>query len=117
MATYSRIILSGSTSGKAVTLVATATPGTTIHTAVAGAAAWDEIYLWISNNTATAASLTLEFGGTGVANNVPFQLSIPGNCPPIPILTGQVLNGGVVLAGFGSAASALLATGYCNRIQ
>ena len=43
MATYSKVKLSESTSGKNVKVVATATAGTTIHTAVAGASDLDEI--------------------------------------------------------------------------
>ncbi len=36
MATYSKVLLSGSTNGKQIKVAATATPGTTIHTAVTG---------------------------------------------------------------------------------
>lgn len=116
MATYSRVLLSGSTNGKAIPVVATTTPGTTFHTAVAGTASFDEVYLWANNATGTAATLTIEWGGTGVGNNVPLTLTIPANSPPIPILTGQVIQNGLTCAAFSGTASAINLTGYVNRI-
>lgn len=117
MATYSRILLSGSTSGKPIIVVAVATLGTTVHTAVSGAVSFDEVYLWVSNVTSTTATLTLEWGGaTDPGNHMVKALSIPANSPPIPIATGQVLNGGLVCTAFSGTASALNITGYCNRI-
>ena len=117
MATYSRVLLSGSTSGRVIPVAATATPGTTIHTAIAGATAFDEVYLWASNVTAAAATLTLEWGGvTDPGDHIVKALSIPANSPPIPIITGQVLNGGLVLRAFSGTASAINVGGYVNRI-
>ena len=43
MATFTKTLLSGSTNGKAILVAATATPGTTIHTAVAGTSSLDEM--------------------------------------------------------------------------
>ena len=63
MATYSRVLLSGSTNGKPIPVAATATPGTTIHTAVSGTSSFDEVYAWASNVTGSAATLTIEWGG------------------------------------------------------
>ena len=118
MATYSRILLSGSTSGLPVIVVAVATPGTLLHTAVAGAAAFDEIYLWASNITGAAATLTIEWGGVvDPGSHMVKAVSIPPNSPPIPIATGQVLNGGLVCRAFSGTASAINITGFANRIQ
>lgn len=118
MATYSRILLSGSTSGKPIVVSGTNTgTANTIHTAVAGAASWDEIYAWASNVTGTAATLTLEWGGTtDPDNHIVKAVSIPANSPPIPIVTGQVLNGALVFKAFSGTASAINITGYVNRI-
>ena len=60
MAVYSRALLSGSTNGAPIPVAATATPGTLLHTAVTGSGASDEVYLWASNVTAAAATLTVE---------------------------------------------------------
>jgi len=118
MATYSRILLSGSTSGREIPVAATSTPGTTIHTAISGATGFDEIYLWASNVTTAAATLTIEWGGvTDPGDHMVKALSIPANSPPIPIATGQVLNGGLVVKAFSGTASAINISGFVNRIQ
>lgn len=93
MATFSRLLLSGSTNGREIPVAATATPGTAIHTAVSGTTSFDEVYLWASNVTGAAATLTVEWGGvTDPGDHACKSLSIPANSPPIPIMTGQVLN-------------------------
>jgi hypothetical protein len=118
MATYSRRLLSGSTSGKPIPVAATATLGTAIHTAVAGENAFDEVYLWASNVTGSTATLTIEWGGaTDPGNHIVKAYPIPANSPPIPIVTGQVLNGGLAVTAFSGTASAINLTGYANRIQ
>jgi len=118
MASYSRLLLSGSTSGKPIPVAATATPGTLLHTAIAGATAFDEVYLWVSNVTGSAATLSLEWGGvTDPGDLISKAVSVPANSGPTPVLVGQVLNGGLVLRAFSGTASALNITGYVNRIQ
>lgn len=118
MASYSRVLLSGSTNGKPIIVVATSTAGTTIHTALTGTTGFDEIYLWVSNVTTAAATLTIEYGGTtDPGNHIVKAFSIPANSPPIPVVTGQVLNNGLVIGAFSGTASALNITGYANRIQ
>jgi hypothetical protein len=118
MATYSRILLSGSTNGRAIPVAATATPGTAVHTAVSGTAAYDELYLWASNVTGTTATLTIEWGGvTDPGDHVVKAISIPANSPPIPIVTGQVLNNALLVKAFSGTASAINLTGFVNRIS
>lgn len=117
MATYSRALLSGSTNGREIPVAATATPGTAIHTAIAGATSFDEVYLWASNVTAAAATLTIEWGGVGdPSDHICKSVSIPANSPPIPIVTGQVLNNGLLVKAFSATASAINLGGYVNRI-
>jgi hypothetical protein len=114
MATYSRVLLSGSTSGKPIPINNAAT---TIHTAVAGASSWDEIYLWASNVTAAAVTLSIEWGGsTDPGELMTKTYSIPAYSAPIPIATGQVLNGGLVCKGIAGSAYGINVTGYVNRI-
>jgi len=118
MSTYSRQLLSGSTNGREIPVAATATPGTLLHTAIAGTASFDEIYLWASNVTGSAATLTLEWGGvTDPGDHMVKQYSIPANSAPIPIATGQVLQNGLVCRAFSGTASAINIGGYVNRIS
>jgi hypothetical protein len=117
MATYSRVLLSGSTNGREIPVAATATPGTAIHTAIAGTSSFDELYLWASNVTAAAATLTLEWGGvTDPGDHMVKAYSIPANSAPIPIATGQVLNNALLVKAFSGTASAINISGYVNRI-
>lgn len=118
MATYSRQLLSGSTNGRAIPVAATATAGTLLHTAVAGTASFDEIYLWASNVTGSAATLTVEWGGvTDPGDHMTKAYSIPANSAPTPIAVGQVLQNGLVVRAFSGTASAINITGFVNRIS
>jgi len=118
MASYSRVLLSGSTSGRNIPVAATATAGTLIHTAVSGSSAFDEVYLWAANVTASPATLTIEWGGvTDPGDHMVKSFSIPANSPPIPVATGQVLNGGLVVRAFSGTASAINISGFVNRIS
>ncbi len=118
MASYSREKLSGSTNGKPIKVAATAIgSGTTIHTAIAGTTAWDEIYLWVTNTDTNARLLTLSFGATTDPDGLICKaVSIPAACAPIPILTGQILQNGLAVLAACSVADLLLISGYVNRI-
>lgn len=117
MATYTRQLLSGSTNGREIPVAATATPGTLIHTAVAGTTSFDEIYLWASNVTAAVATLTVEWGGvTDPGDHMVKTYSLPPNSPPIPIATGQVLQNALVVRAFSGTGSAINIGGFVNRI-
>lgn len=117
MANYARVQLSGSTNGIPIPVVATSSPGTTIHTTPA-ANAIDEIYFWASNVTNTAAYLTVQWGGTtDVTNDLVWEYSIPANSPPVPIATGQILQAGLIVKAWSGTASAINLTGFVNRIS
>jgi hypothetical protein len=117
MATYSRQLLSGSTNGKPIKVAATATPGTAVHTATSDSG-FDEVYLWVTNTSGGAVALTVEFGGaTDPDCLIVKAYSIPANSPPIPVVTGQVLNGGLTVKAFAASANVLLLSGYVNRIN
>ena len=120
MATYSRVLLSGSTNGKPV-LVNQTTQGTavTIHTAVAGTTSFDEIYVWCANTTGSAATISILADDGSIVDPDDYYvkaLSIPANSPPIPVITGQVLNNTYILKIFASVNNAITFEGYVNRI-
>lgn len=116
MATYTKELLSGTPAdGRVIPVAATATPGTLIHTA--HATSKDEVYLWVSNVTGVAATLTLEWGGvTDPGDHMTKAVSVPANSPPIPIVTGVPLTNSKVVRAFSGTASALNISGYVNRI-
>ena len=115
MATYSKVLLSGSTNGKGIKVAATATAGTTIHTAVAGTSSMDEIWIYAVNSDSTARKLTLEWGeATAPDGNI--ELTIPAESGLVLVAPGLLLQNSLVVKAFAAAANVVLIHGYINRI-
>jgi len=120
MATFTKVLLSGSTQGKAIKVAATASTGTTIHATGTSSSVIDEIWLYAYNSASTATALTIQFGGTTAVDN-----DIKITIPPTSGLTLVVP--GLDLTGTGSAANTVYAyaattnvvtiSGYVNRIS
>ena len=113
MATFSKIQLSGGTTGKNIKVVATATLGTTIHTA--HATAIDEIWLWAMNSDTNNIKLTIEFGGTTSPDDL-IELTIPAESGMMPVIDGLTLTNSLVVRAFAGSANLILVNGYINRI-
>lgn len=117
MATYSRVLLGGSTNGKEIAVAGSSvTSTTTIHTAIAGTSSFDEVYLWATNVNSSAATLSITWGNTTTADHICSSLSLPANSPPIPIVTGQVLNNGLLVGAYSGTVSVINLGGFVNRI-
>lgn len=117
MAVFVKRKLSGSTNGKPIKIAATATAGTAIHTAVAGTTAgtFDEIWLWCYNGDTANRILTIEFGGVTVPDqNV--VVTVPFKEGAFLVIPGWILQNGMAVAAFASAANVLTITGYVNSI-
>src|SRR4030067_268824 len=101
MATAVKRKLSGSTDGKQIKVVATATAGTTIHTAVAGTTAgtFDEIWLYAVNSSASAVKLTIEWGeATAPDGNI--EVTLDAESGYQLIIPGLLLQNGMVVKAF-----------------
>lgn len=112
MTTYSKLPLSGSTDGRPVKVVATATTGTTIHTA---GSAIDEVWLWASNTDSVARKLTIEFGGTTSPDDT-IEVSIPAESGLVLVIPGIPLRNSLVVTAFAATANVVNVVGYVNRI-
>jgi hypothetical protein len=113
MATYAKSKLSGSTDGKQIKVVATATAGTTIHTA--DATALDEIWLWAVNSSAADVKLTIEWGeATAPDGNI--EVTIPAESGYVLVIPGLLLTNSLVVKAFAASANVILINGYVNRI-
>ena len=111
--TFTKVVLSGSTSGKQIKVVATATAGTTIHTA--HATSLDEIWLWAVNSSTTAVKITVEWGeATAPDGNI--EVTVPGESGYLLVVPGLVLTGSLVVKAFAGTANVLLVNGFVNRI-
>ena len=109
--------LSGSTDGRQVKVVATATPGTLIHTAVASVVAgtWDEVWLYATNSDTVDRTITVELGGTTNPDDR-VTVNIPFNQGRFLVLDGQVLQNGSVVRVYGAAANVISVSGFVNAI-
>ena len=120
MATFSKLILSGSTDGRGIEVAATATPGTTIHTGSSVATTLDEIWLYAVNSDTTARKLTLEWGGTTSSDDL-IELTIAAESGLVLIAPGLLIKGNastaLVVKAFAATANVINIHGYVNRIE
>jgi len=113
-ATFTKVKLSGSTDGRQILVVATATAGTLIHTA--HATAQDEVWLWAVNSDTTARKLTIEYGGVTSPNDL-IEVTIPAESGLVCVVPGSSpLTNSVVVRAFCATASVVSIQGFVNRI-
>ena len=113
MATFSKVVLSGGTSGANILVAATATAGTLIHTA--NATALDEVWLFAQNNHTADVVLTIEFGGVSSPKDLVIQ-TIPTKSGLVSVIPGIPLTGSLVVRAFAGTASVISVAGFVNRI-
>jgi hypothetical protein len=116
MATVTKDDLSASTNGRMIKVVATATPGTTIHTAVANATDLDEIWLWAANSDTSDIKLTIEWGGTTSPDDL-IEVTLPPECGLVQVVPGLVLQNSLVVKAFAGTANKAVIAGFVNKID
>ena len=124
MATFGKLALQQTTmttgTGLGVLVVATATAGTTIHTASNVATHIDEIWLYANNIHSSTVKLTIEFGGVSVTKDlIEFTVPVTGSglylvCPGLLIQGNATAK---VVRAFAATASKIELFGYVNRIE
>ena len=115
MATFSKQLLSGSTSGKQIKVVQTATAGTTIHTAVSGTSDIDEIWLYAINSSASSVKLTIEWGEASAPDGN-IELTVLPEAGLVTVIPGLLLQNSLVVKAFAGTANVIMLSGYVNRI-
>lgn len=115
MATFAKQLLSGSTNGRMIKVVAVATAGTLIHTAVAGASDMDEVWLWAVNSDTTDRKLTIEYGGVAAPDDL-IEVTIRAESGLVLIAPGLLLQNSLVVRAFAAAANVVMVGGFVNRI-
>lgn len=119
MASYTKVLLSGSTQGKAIKVAATTSTGTTIHATGTSSSVIDEIWLYAYNGHTSDVALTLQFGGTASPDN-DITVTIPTKSGHVLVLAGCVLTGTGSAANtvyaYAGTANVITLTGYVNRI-
>ena len=118
MPTYAKLNLSSSVNGRPISIAATATPGTLIHTAVSGVGIppMDEVWIYATNNDTSSRNLTLEWGGT-ISGVDSFTVGITAKAGLYLLVPGFIVYSGVPIRGYADAASKVTVAGFINRIS
>lgn len=123
MATFTKLALqpAGTTGdGLGITVVATVTAGTAIHTASSTATTIDELWLYANNTHSAAVVLTIEFGGVSVTKDI-IQTSIAATPSGLVLVcAGLIVQGNAtakVVRAFAGTASKIELFGFVNRIS
>jgi len=117
MATYTKNYLSASSYGKAIVITTTGTAtATTVHTATAVGGAMDEVWLYATNPTASAATLTTLWGGT-VLGQHDCEAIISSQAGRSLIMDGRLAGSGIIVSCYTSASTGtILIDGFVNTI-
>lgn len=117
LAGMTTIALSGSTRGRPIQLTGT-TSGTavTLHTATTTAGQIDKLYLDITNTSSSAVVVTIEFGTTGVGNEI--DVTVPANAT-VRAVDGSVIGGAATdtVRAYASTANVINVTGRVERLS
>ena len=114
MATISRITLTGG--GTPVSIAATATPGTALHTVTTTTADYEEIWLWASSGHTATVTLTLEWTGAGASKEMKTTIN-PDET--ILVAPGWTVKGAAdtTIKAYSSVADVVNVVGYSNLID
>lgn len=109
---YTREPLSGSTHGRGIKVVATASAGTTIHTGQGSTTLTDVVTLYAYNSDTVIRTLTLEWGGTtAVDDNMKFDIP-PG--ATVCVVPDLIIRNSLIIKAFASAANIVSIFGFVN---
>ena len=118
MATFTKKILSGSTDGKSIKVVQTATAGTTIHTGSATASTLDEVWIYAVNSSASSVKLTIEWGeATAPDGNI--EVTVQPEAGLVTVIPGLLIKGNatpLVVKAFAGTANVICINGFVNQI-
>ena len=119
MATYTKVKLSESTTGRMIKVAQTATAGTLIHATGTSSTIIDEVWLYAVNSDTTARKLTIEFGGVSAPDDL-IELTIAAESGLVLVIPGLMLTGtgsaAVNVRAFAATANVISISGYVNRI-
>lgn len=119
MATYTKVLLSGSNQGQPILVAATSSPGTTIHSTGTSSTIIDNVTLYAHNTDTTARKLTVEFGGTGTANTI--EVTVPAEAGLMLVLPQLPLTGtgaaAKTVAAFCASTNVVAISGFVDRIS
>jgi hypothetical protein len=122
MATFTKVLLSGSSQGKAIKIAATTSGsnGTTIHATGTSSSIIDELWLYAYNSSSSVVVLTIQWGGITAVDNE-YKLTIPATSGLTLVVPGLVLTGDGTTAtttrAYAGTTNVITISGYVNRIS
>ena len=117
MATYSKIVLSGSTDGRGILVDDAATAGKTVHTGSSTATTYDEVWIYAANYDSSDRKLTIEWGSASAGDLI--EVTIPTEAGLVLVVPGLIIKGNatpLVVAAFAATTSSIQLFGYVNQI-
>ena len=117
---FTAMTLSAATNGAPIKVLATATAGTTIHTATTSdmPEGCDEVWLWAGSTSGSAINGTLQISSGHVTDGQSINFRVPAAYNgPIAILAGHRVCDGVVISATASVAERIVIWGNVNRIS
>lgn len=120
MATFSKQLLSASTDGRAIKVVATAiaTSPTLIHTASSTTTVFDEVWIYAQNNHTADVALRIGFGATTDPDDI-IEYTVKTKGGLFLVVPGLILKGNATPLTVRAAAgttNVISLSGYVNRI-
>ena len=117
MATYAKIVLSGSTDGRGILIDDDATAGKTVHTGSGTATTYDEVWIYAANYDSSDRKLTIEWGSAAAGDII--EQTIATEAGLVLVIPGLIIKGNatpLVVAAFAATTSSIQLFGYVNRI-
>lgn len=102
------VIASGSTDGRPIKVVQTATAGTVLHTAVSSTDHIDEVDVYACNHDSAARLLTLEMGGVTDPDDLVEKTIQPTGDGWTLVVAGHRMQNGDILAAFAAVANLIV---------
>jgi len=121
MATFSKQLLSASTDGRAIKVVATAiaTSPTLIHTGSSTASTFEEVWIYAQNNHSADVALRLGFGGVTDPDDI-IEYTVKTKGGLYLIVPGLILKGNasaaLTIRAAAGTTNVISLSGYVNRI-
>jgi len=121
MATFSKQLLSASTDGRAIKVVATAiaTSPTLIHTGSSTASTFEEVWIYAQNNHSADVALRLGFGGVTDPDDI-IEYTVKTKGGLYLVVPGLILKGNasaaLTIRAAAGTTNVISLSGYVNRI-
>ncbi len=116
MPTYTKLPLSASVDGKRILITATTSASANpIHTAVAGEAALDEVWIYAYNEATSSLECSILWGGTVEPDDV-VRITLPSQVGRTLIIDGVLLQNSLTIEAYAQVASLITIDGFVNRI-